>query len=71
MGTQPNSKPNEPLLIRPDQAAHMLGVKPSWVYDAVRAGRLPYVPIGRHIRFAPESLRAWVAEQAVPARKPS
>jgi hypothetical protein len=28
-------------LLRPEQAAELLAVKPSWVYDAVRTGRLP------------------------------
>jgi hypothetical protein len=26
-------------LLRPDEAAHLLSVKTSWVYEAVRAGR--------------------------------
>jgi excisionase family DNA binding protein len=38
-------------LLRPEQAAELLAVKPSWIYDAVRTGRLPCLRIGRHIRF--------------------
>jgi excisionase family DNA binding protein len=38
-------------LLRPDQAAVLLAVKTSWVYDAVRTGSLPCVRVGRHIRF--------------------
>jgi len=26
-------------------------VKPNWIYEAVRAGRLPCLRLGRHIRF--------------------
>lgn len=41
---------DEPLLDAV-AAALLLSVKPSWVYEAVRSGRLPHVKIGRHIRF--------------------
>lgn len=33
----------EDRLLRPDQAAWYLNVKTSWVYEAVRAGRLPCI----------------------------
>jgi excisionase family DNA binding protein len=39
-------------LLRPDQAASLLAVKASWVYDAVRTGNLPCIRVGRHIRFS-------------------
>ena len=29
----------------------LLAVKTSWIYDAVRTGRLPCIHVGRHIRF--------------------
>jgi excisionase family DNA binding protein len=38
-------------LLTPVEAAHLLAVKPSWVYEAVRAGTLPCLRIGRHIRL--------------------
>lgn len=53
---------NDPLL-RPEQAAELLAVKSSWVYGAVRAGRLPCLRIGRHIRFTQTMLEDWLAEQ--------
>jgi excisionase family DNA binding protein len=39
----------EPRL-KPAEAADLLAVKPSWIYEAVRAGTLPCLKIGRHIR---------------------
>jgi excisionase family DNA binding protein len=48
-------------LLRPDQAAELLSVKTSWVYDAVRTGRLPCLRIGRHIRFTRVMLEDWLA----------
>jgi excisionase family DNA binding protein len=53
---------SEPLL-DPPAAAGLLSVKPSWVYEAVRDGRLPHLKVGRHIRFLRTDLEAWVIEQ--------
>jgi excisionase family DNA binding protein len=50
-------------LLRPEQAAHELSVKTSWVYEAVRAGRLPCLRVGRHIRFTRDMLEGWLTEQ--------
>lgn len=44
------SASSEPLL-KPDDVARRLAVKPSWVYAAAREQRLPHIRIGRHIRF--------------------
>lgn len=52
----------EPLL-DPPAAAALLSVKPSWVYEAARDGRLPHLRIGRHIRFLRSDLEAWVIAQ--------
>lgn len=50
-------------LLRPEQAAALLSVKTSWVYDAVRSGRLPCLRIGRHIRFTRTMLEDWLTSQ--------
>jgi excisionase family DNA binding protein len=50
-------------LLRPDQAAHLLSVKTSWVYEAVRSGRVPCIRVGRHVRFTRQMLEDWLAEQ--------
>jgi excisionase family DNA binding protein len=51
-------------LLRPEEAANLLSVKTSWVYEAVRAGRVPCLRVGRHIRFTRHMLEDWLAEQA-------
>jgi excisionase family DNA binding protein len=53
---------DDPLL-RPVQAAELLAVKPSWVYEAVRTGRLPCVRVGRHIRFTRKMLEDWLTDR--------
>jgi excisionase family DNA binding protein len=47
----------------PGQAAWYLNVKTSWVYEAVRTGRLPCHRVGRHIRFTRPMLDEWLAER--------
>ena len=54
------------LLTAQDVAA-LLGVPPSWVYNASRAGRIPTVRLGRYYRYRREAIEAWLAEQEVPA----
>lgn len=50
-------------LLRPEQAAALLAVRTSWIYDAVRTGRLPCLRIGRHIRFTQTMLEDWLQQQ--------
>jgi excisionase family DNA binding protein len=57
----------EPLLTAGDAAA-LLSVRPSWVYEAVRDGRLPCVRVGRHVRFLRTGLEDWVRAQRAPGR---
>ena len=62
---QPTSVPRTLVgpLLRPDQAAVLLAVKPSWVYDAVRTGNLPCIRVGRHIRFTRGMLEEWLKDR--------
>ena len=52
----------EPLLT-PADAAALLAVGTSWVYEAVRTGILPCIRVGRHVRFLRSDLERWVARQ--------
>jgi excisionase family DNA binding protein len=58
---RPRSQLEDPLL-RPEEAARLLSVRPSWIYEAVRARRLPCVRVGRHIRFTQRMLEEWLAD---------
>jgi len=54
----------EPLLDA-EQAAALLNVRPSWVRDATRAGRLPCIRVGRHLRFTRPMLEQWAAQHRI------
>jgi len=51
-------------LLTPAEAAALLAVKPSWIYEAVRSGALPCLRIGRHIRFTRAMLEDWLRGRA-------
>jgi excisionase family DNA binding protein len=57
-------------LLRPQDAAELLSVKVSWIYESCRAGRLPFLRIGKHLRFTRSDLERWLAEQRCPSRPP-
>jgi excisionase family DNA binding protein len=62
--TQPNLSLAEPLL-KPSEAADLLSVRTSWIYEAVRAGTLPCLKIGRHICFTRSMLEDWLATRTI------
>ena len=43
------------------EVAERLGVPKTWVYEQARAGRIPFVPLGRYRRFRDEAIEEWVA----------
>lgn len=45
------------------EAARRLGVPTSWVYQATDKGQVPYLRIGRYIRFDPVEFTAWKTAQ--------
>jgi excisionase family DNA binding protein len=55
-------------LLTPAEAARLLAVRPSWTYEAVRAGTLPCLRLGRHIRFNAADARGLAAGKSGVAR---
>lgn len=53
-------RPLDGPLLTPAEAAALLSVKTSWIYEAVRTGRLPCLRLGRHIRFTQGMLEEWL-----------
>jgi prophage regulatory protein len=51
------------LLLRPNEAAEVLGLGRSKTYDLIARGVIPAVRIGKSIRVPIEALRDWVASQ--------
>jgi excisionase family DNA binding protein len=49
-----------------DEAAELLNVPRSTVYELVRSHHLPHVRLGRSLRFTREQLARWVEENSFP-----
>jgi excisionase family DNA binding protein len=47
-------------LLTAEEVAARLGVRPSWVNKAARAGRIPHVRVGRYRRFRWPDIEAWI-----------
>jgi len=62
--SEPRALSLDSPLLKPEQAAELLAVRTSWIYEAVRTNRVPCLRIGRHIRFTREMLEEWLRERA-------
>ena len=58
-------------LLTAAEVAELLAVPVSWVREATRAGRLPYLALGRYRRYSRPAIEAWLLEQrSGPAASP-
>lgn len=51
-------------LINAKEVSAMLGVRLPRVYELTRLKKIPFVRLGKQIRFDPEILQAWVKHEA-------
>ena len=51
------------LLLTPRQAAAALSISERNLWGLTKSGAIPSIKLGRLVRYRPESLRAWLAEQ--------
>lgn len=51
----------EPLLLRPTEAADLIGVGRSKIYELIAKGEVPSIRIGSSVRIPAEGLREWIA----------
>lgn len=49
-------------LLSAEEVAELLSVPKSWVYAEARAGRMPFVQLGRYRRFEEAAIREWLEE---------
>ena len=53
----------EPLLLRAEECARILGLGRSKVFQMMQRGELPVVRIGRSVRIPARALELWVNER--------
>ena len=59
---------SERLLFTPEEAAELLGVKPSWLRRKAAARAVPCTFVGKHLRFSRADLGAILAAGEQPSR---
>ena len=58
-------------LLTAAEVAELLAVPVSWVREATRAERIPYLALGRYRRYSRPAIEAWLHEQeSGPERSP-
>jgi excisionase family DNA binding protein len=45
-----------------DEAAALIGVKKSWLYERTRTNTVPHLKIGKYLRFDRDELTTWLAQ---------
>lgn len=50
-------------LLTAAEVAELLAVPVSWVREATRAERLPYIALGRYRRYSRAAIEAWLLER--------
>ena len=58
-----------PRLMTAQEAAELLRIPRSTVYELARTRRIPFLKVGRRTLFAQQALLDWVAAQTVEPRK--
>lgn len=53
-----------------ESLAKYLQVSEQWVYERVQFKELPYIKVGKFIRFKKSAIDKWLEEQATPATSP-
>jgi excisionase family DNA binding protein len=52
------------LLLKPSEAAELLGVGPMRVLLLIQEGRIPVLRVGKRVRIPVDALREWVRREA-------
>jgi excisionase family DNA binding protein len=55
-------------LLTPEQVAEKLGVKLCTIYQWTHEGYIPYVKLGRLVRFDLKAIEKWIAEKSTQGR---
>ena len=55
----------EKLLLRPWEAAEIIGISRSKMYELLSEGQIPVVKIDKSIRISVEELKGWIEEKTI------
>jgi len=49
-------------LLTPEELCELLYVKKCWIYRQVREGNIPYLHLGKYLRFSRPDIEKWLTE---------
>jgi len=55
-------------LLTPDQIAEYLGVRKSTIYQWTHEGYIPYVKLGKFVRFKESNVERWLEKRSTEGR---
>jgi excisionase family DNA binding protein len=58
-------------LLTVEEAADLLRVKVSWLYERTRTNEVPHLKLGKYLRFDEEELWAWARQSRRGGRGPA
>ena len=64
LATQPVNKDDSLLGVK--ELAQYLGVSVQWVYERVQLKEIPYIKVGKHLRFRKSDIDRWLEDLKVP-----
>jgi len=62
-------KKDDPLL-GVKELAQYIGVSVQWVYERVQLKEIPYIKVGKHLRFCKSDIDTWLDSLKVPPMSP-
>jgi len=68
LANQPVKK--EDSLLGVKELAEYLGVSVQWVYERVQLKEIPYIKVGKHLRFCKSDIDTWLDSLKVPPMNP-
>jgi len=56
-------QPPAPLLLKACDAAVLLAISERKLWQMTNAGKIPCIRMGRAVRYSPDDLKEWIADQ--------
>lgn len=56
---------NEDQLLTKEQIAKLLNVKMDWLNSYIFRKQIPFIKLGKHIRFCPAEIQKWIEERKI------
>jgi excisionase family DNA binding protein len=63
LDSNPTALSPEPMLLRPAEAARFLAISPRKLWELTNMREVPFIRIGRSLRYPVEELRSWVTKR--------